>query len=81
MLSVVQVADIGTLQRLPKVIPPQAAAEMCYTGRAVGGEEAKRLGLVLDCFESEDLMMQHVEKVAREIAAKSPITIRYTVSH
>ena len=40
------VADIGTLQRLPKIINLGVVAEMAYTGRNVGGQEAKAINLV-----------------------------------
>ena len=70
------VADIGTLQRLPKIIGDQATRELAYTGRTIGGKEAERLGLVLRSFSTEDLMTEHVEKTAAKIADKSPLTIR-----
>lgn len=70
------VADIGTLQRLPKIIGDQETRELAYTGRTIGGKEAERLGLVLQSFNTEDLMMEHVEKTAAKIADKSPLTIR-----
>lgn len=72
----VQVADIGTLQRLPRVIGHQRAAELTFTGRTFTGDDAKAMGLVLECFDSEEDMMQHVNHVAAEIAKKSPLTIR-----
>lgn len=70
------VADIGTLQRLPKLIGHQRAAELSYTGRNVTGTEAAELGLVLECFDTEEQMMAHVRKVALQIAEKSPVTTR-----
>ncbi|MEM1324531.1 MAG: crotonase/enoyl-CoA hydratase family protein [Bacteroidota bacterium] len=72
------VADLGTLQRLPKLIPFGVAAEMAYTGRKVGGEEAVRIGLVNRTYPSEGAMMEEVEKIAATIAAKSPLSIRGT---
>lgn len=71
------VADIGTLQRLPKLIGDQQTRELAYTGRTIGGKEAEALGLVLKSFESEEAMREHVKNTARLIAAKSPLTIRY----
>ncbi len=78
--SVLQVADIGTLQRLPRIVGDQRAAELTYTARTFSGSEAQRMGLVPECFDSEEDMMTHVKKVAADIAAKSPITTRYAVS-
>jgi enoyl-CoA hydratase len=67
---------MGTLQRLPRIVGVQAAAELAYTGRTFTGKEAEAMGLVLKCFDSEDDMMAHVNKVAADIASKSPLTIR-----
>ena len=40
------VADIGTLQRLPKIVGHGVATEMALTARVVGAEEARLIGLV-----------------------------------
>jgi enoyl-CoA hydratase len=39
-------ADLGVLQRLPKIVPPGVAREMAYTGDRVGAERALAVGLV-----------------------------------
>ena len=67
---------MGTLQRLPRIIGDQRAAELTYTGRTFTGTEAHRMGLVLECFDNEAEMMEHVTAVATAIASKSPITTR-----
>lgn len=70
------VADVGTLQRLPKIIGDSQSRELTYTAREFRGEEALRLGLVLNSFESYQDLDEHVSKVAESIASKSPLTIR-----
>ncbi|GAA0189497.1 crotonase/enoyl-CoA hydratase family protein [Fulvivirga kasyanovii] len=72
------VADLGTLQRLPKIISPGMAAELAYTGRKMTGKEALNTGLVNHCYASKEKMMEGVMHIARAIAAKSPISIRGT---
>ena len=72
------VADLGTLQRLPKIISPGMAAEMAYTGRKVFGEEAKNIGLVNHCYASQKELMEGVMQIASSIASKSPLSIRGT---
>ena len=67
---------MGTLQRLPRIVGVQHAAELAYTGRTFTGKEAEAMGLVLKCFDTEAEMNQHLERVAAGIASKSPITIR-----
>lgn len=72
------VADVGTLQRLPKIISPGLAAEMAYTGRKVFGAEAKSIGLVNQCYASRESLMEGVMEIATTIASKSPLSIRGT---
>jgi enoyl-CoA hydratase len=72
------VADLGTLQRLPKIISPGMAAEMAYTGRKVFGPEARNIGLVNHCYDSKQALMEGVMQIASTIASKSPISIRGT---
>ncbi|MES2794394.1 MAG: crotonase/enoyl-CoA hydratase family protein [Bacteroidota bacterium] len=72
------VADLGTLQRLPKIIGEGKVREMAYTGRNVSGKEAEKIGLVNNCFENKEIMMENVMKIAEQIASKSPLSIRGT---
>ena len=70
------VADIGTLQRMPKLIGQQRTNELAYTGRVLNGKEAEKYGLVLKCFETYDEMMTEINAVASLIAEKSPLSVR-----
>lgn len=72
------VADIGTLQRLPKIIADGIARELAYTGRNFYADEALRHGLVNNVFESKEEMMKEVTTIAELIASKSPLSIRGT---
>ncbi len=72
------VADLGTLQRLPKFVRPATAAEMAFTGRAVLAQEAVEIGLVNKSFSTKEAMLEGVFKLARQIASKSPLSIRGT---
>ncbi|MDQ6477392.1 crotonase/enoyl-CoA hydratase family protein [Dyadobacter sp. LHD-138] len=72
------VADLGTLQRLPKLISEGMVREMAFTGRQVFGEEAEKIGLVNKSFESKDVLLEKVAAVAKTIAAKSPVSVRGT---
>lgn len=72
------VADLGTLQRLPKIIPHGMAAEMAFTGRKVFGQEAKSIGLVNHTYPSKEDLMTGVLAIAKTIASKSPVSIRGT---
>ena len=46
------VADVGTLQRLPKLVPEGIARELAYTGRRFDAAEAREIGLVNRVYDS-----------------------------
>ena len=77
-IDVGMTADVGTLQRLPRLVADGIAREMAYTGRAVDGFEAKLIGLVNQLFETPEILLEGVRQIARTIAAKSPLAIRGT---
>ena len=70
------VADIGTLQRLPKLIPDGIVRELTYTGRRFYAAEAKELGLINTVYEDKDEMLAAVMEIAQTIAEKSPLAVR-----
>ncbi len=70
------VADLGTLQRLPKIIPAGYASEMAFTGRDVPASEALTFGLVNAVFPTQEEMINHVKELSGTIASKSPLSIR-----
>jgi enoyl-CoA hydratase len=69
-------ADVGTLQRLPRLVGDGMARELAYTGRKVDGIEAQKIHLVNRCFETPEALEAGVMEIARTIAAKSPLAIR-----
>ena len=74
-INIGMAADVGTLQRLPKIIPDSKMREMAYTGRRMLADEAKDSGLVGEVYETQDQMLDAVHKLAAEIASKSPVAI------
>lgn len=69
-------ADVGTLQRLPRLVPDGVARELAYTGRNVEAGEAVAIGLVNRVFASPEELAAGVMQLAQSIAAKSPLAIR-----
>lgn len=68
-------ADIGTLQRLPRVIPEGKVRELAYTGRRMYAEESLSCGLVNNVYETHEDMLAGMEEIALEIASKSPLAV------
>ncbi len=68
-------ADLGVLQRLPKIVPPGVAREMAYTGERVEAERALQVGLVNRVLTDNDALQAYALKLAQSIAAKSPLAI------
>ena len=68
-------ADVGTLQRLPRLIPDSKMRELAYTGSRMYADEAKSSGLVSDTYDSQEDMLAAAKELAEQIASKSPIAI------
>ncbi len=68
-------ADVGTLQRLPKLIPQGVVRELAFTGRNFSAQEALALGLVNQVFESQEAMLDGVMAIAAQIAKHSPLAV------
>jgi enoyl-CoA hydratase len=74
-INIGMVADVGTLQRLPKLIPLGVVKELAYTGRRLPAPRALACGLVNEVFETQAAMLDAALQCAREIAAKPPVAI------
>jgi len=77
-INIGMVADVGTLQRLPKLIPMAVAKELAYTGRRMGAEQALQHGLVNQVLPDAASALEAAMKAAAEIASKPPIAIAGT---
>ncbi|XP_023266107.1 delta(3,5)-Delta(2,4)-dienoyl-CoA isomerase, mitochondrial isoform X1 [Seriola lalandi dorsalis] len=72
-------ADVGTLQRLPKVIGSSSLVnDLALTARKMYADEAKSSGLVSRVFADKEAMMAGALEMADEIAARSPIAVQGT---
>jgi enoyl-CoA hydratase len=68
-------ADVGTLQRLPKIIPEGVAREMAYRGQRLTAQRAYEIGLVNEVFDTHADLVDGVMDIAAEIASKSPLAV------
>ncbi len=72
------VADVGTLQRLPRIIDPGSVAELAYTGRDFDAGEAASLGLVSKVLPDAEAALEAALETAELIAANSPLAVQGT---
>ncbi len=87
-INIGMTADVGTLQRMPKLVPEGLVRELAYTGRRWSAEEAKAAGFVNAVYPDRETMLDAVLGIAAEIASKSPMaiwgtkqTMHYTRDH
>jgi enoyl-CoA hydratase len=74
-INIGMVADVGTLQRLPKLLPLPVVKELAYTGRRLPAHKALGWGLVNEVFDTQAAMVDAALQCAREIASKPPVAI------
>ena len=74
-INIGMTADVGTLQRLPKLIPEGVCRELAYTGRRMPAAEAKAVGLVNEVFSDHEALLDGVQSIAAEIASRSPLAV------
>ena len=72
------VADVGTLQRLPRVVSAGHVAELAYTGKDIDADRAQRIGLVNDVYPDAEQLLKAAYDMAAEIAANSPLVVQGT---
>lgn len=73
-------ADIGTLQRLPKIVGNDSIVrELALTGRMFGPEEAVSMGFASKVIQGarQDVIKEALS-VAKTIASKSPVAVAGT---
>ncbi len=74
-INIGMVADVGTLQRIPKLMPMALVKELAYTGRRLSAQRALAHGLVNEILPDQAATLEAAMQCAREIAAKPPVAI------
>lgn len=74
-INIGMVADVGTLQRLPKLMPFAVVKELAYTGRRLPAPQAQAYGLVNAVFDTPAALLEGAMACARDIASKPPVAI------
>jgi enoyl-CoA hydratase len=75
-IKLAMVADVGTLQRLPRLIGHGHVAELAYTGKDVGAERCRQIGLVNDVYDTPEQAIAAAQTLAAEMAQNSPLALR-----
>jgi enoyl-CoA hydratase len=70
------VADVGTLQRLPRILNPGYVAELAFTGKDVQAAEAQDMGLISRVYADRDELIEAATELAQSIAANSPLAVQ-----
>lgn len=70
------VADVGTLQRLPRIIAPGRVADLVYSGRDIDAAEALEYGLVEHVYPDAETLWKEAATLAGLIAANSPLAVQ-----
>ena len=71
-------ADIGTLQRLPKIIPAGIAREWAMMGEKVSADRAKEVGLVSSLHDNQEGMLESAFEIAEKLVSKTPLAMWVT---
>jgi enoyl-CoA hydratase len=74
-INIGMVADVGTLQRLPKLMPMTVVKELAYTGKRMGADKALQYGLVNEVLPDAASALAAAMQTAKEIASKPPVAI------
>lgn len=75
-VKVAIVADLGSLQRLPRVIGEGNTRELALTGKDIAAARALRINLVNEVYESPAALLDAARQTAREIAANPPLVVQ-----
>ncbi len=74
-IGIGMMADVGSLQRLPKLLPDAVVKQMAYTGMTLPAARAEAFGFVNALAADAEGAMALARAAAGEIAAKAPLAI------
>jgi enoyl-CoA hydratase len=75
-VKVAMVADLGSLQRLPRIIGEGHTRELALTGKNIDADRALRIGLVNDVYEDEPRLLEAARAMAKEIAENPSVVVQ-----
>lgn len=69
-------ADLGSLQRLPRIIGDGHTRQLAYTAEDIDAERALRIGLVNDVYSDVEALLGAASDMARRIASNAPLVVQ-----
>lgn len=72
------VADLGSLQRLPRIVGSGHVAELAFTGKDITATRAKEIALVNEVLPHATDAQKAARTMAEEIASNSPLAVQGT---
>ena len=73
---IAMVADVGTLQRLPRIVGDGVARDWIFTGRDFDAAQARAAQLLNEVLPDRDALLARARELAAEIAANSPLAVQ-----
>jgi enoyl-CoA hydratase len=73
---IAMVADVGSLQRLPRLIGDGHAREWIFTGADYDAQRAREVQLINAVLPDRDALLAHAKATAVAIAANSPLAVQ-----
>lgn len=70
------VADLGSLQRLPRIIGEGNTRELAFTGKDITASRALAINLVNEVFDTPEATIEAARQMAREIADNPPLVVQ-----
>ncbi len=77
-INIGMMADLGVLQRLPRLLPAALVHELALTGRTMGSAEALQRGFINAVSDSHEQALQLARETAAQIALLSPLAVAGT---
>lgn len=74
-INIGMMADVGSLQRLPKLLPEAVVRELAYLGSNLTPERAERLGFVNAVHADAEAVLAAALEMARQIASRAPLAV------
>ena len=72
------VADVGTLQRLPRIVGHGHARELALTGRDFDAAHAEHIGLVTAVYDDQEALEAATDELAATLAQNPPLAVQGT---